>query len=76
MVTGRTHRNELFSAPPGASVEEARAQLTAAHEAMKGEHPDAYSARADMRWLSVRPIVARRRGRSCSCCSPRPRLCS
>ncbi len=57
MVTGRTHRmTELFGRlAPGASVEEARAQLTAAHEAMMGEHPDAYSARADMR-LSVRPL--------------------
>jgi putative ABC transport system permease protein len=57
MVTGRTHRmTELFGRlAPGASVEDARAQLTAAHKAMMGEHPDAYSTRADMR-LSVRPL--------------------
>ena len=46
MVTGRTHRmTELFGRlAPGASVESARAELTAVHGAMVREHPDSYSA--------------------------------
>ncbi len=57
MVTGRTHRmTELFGRlAPGATLDEARAELTAVHAAMIGEHPDAYSATADMR-LSVTPL--------------------
>jgi predicted permease len=49
MVTERTHRmTELFGRlAPGASVEDARAELTAIHAAMKGEHPDAYTSRAN-----------------------------
>ena len=57
MVTGRTHRmTELFGRlAAGASVEEARAELTAVHAAMVREHPEAYSPKADVR-LSVRPL--------------------
>jgi putative ABC transport system permease protein len=48
MVTGRTHRmTELFGRlAPGASVESARAELSAVHGAMIREHPDSYSAKA------------------------------
>ena len=57
MVTERTHRmTELFGRlADGASVEDARAELTAAHTAMMRDHPEAYSARADIH-LSVRPL--------------------
>jgi putative ABC transport system permease protein len=57
MVTGRTHRmTELFGRlAPGATLEEARAELTAAHAVMKCKHPDAYSQSADVR-LSVTPL--------------------
>jgi len=50
MVTGRTHRmTELFGRlAPGATVEDARAELAAAHAAMRREHPEAYPAAADM----------------------------
>src|SRR5262249_39789539 len=37
---------------PGASVESARAELTAAHAAIMREHPDAYSAKSNVQ-LSV-----------------------
>jgi putative ABC transport system permease protein len=59
MVTGRTHRmTELFGRlAPGASVEEARAELTAAHAAMMREHPDAYSPAANVH-LTVKPLRA------------------
>ena len=48
MVTDRTHRmTELFGRlAPGATLEAARAELTAVHAAMLKEHPDAYSAEA------------------------------
>jgi predicted permease len=48
MVTNRSHRmTELFGRlAPGASLEAARAELTAVHAAMMREHPDAYSPRA------------------------------
>ncbi len=48
MTTNRSHRmTELFARlPPGATLEQARAELVAAHAAMMREHPDAYSARA------------------------------
>jgi hypothetical protein len=54
MVTSRTHRmTELFGRlAPGATVEEARAELTALHAAMMRRHPEAYSAQADVQ-LSV-----------------------
>src|SRR4051812_26757847 len=45
MVTNRTHRmTELFGRlVPGASLEEARAELTATHAAIVREHPEAFS---------------------------------
>jgi len=45
MSKGRTHRmTELFGRlAPGASIESARAELTAVHAAMVREHPEAYS---------------------------------
>jgi putative ABC transport system permease protein len=54
MVTSRTHRmTELFGRlAPGASLEAARAELTAVHAALMRQHPEGYSARADVR-LSV-----------------------
>jgi putative ABC transport system permease protein len=57
MVKGRTHRmTELFGRlTPGVSLEAARAELTAAHGAMMREHPEAYSAKADV-GLSVTPL--------------------
>ena len=57
MTTSRTHRmTELFGRlKPGASLEDARAELTAVHAAMVREHPDAYSAKADVQ-LSVTPL--------------------
>ncbi len=57
MVTERTHRmTELFGRlAPGASVEDARAELIAAHAAMMREHSRAYSPKADVR-LTVRPL--------------------
>jgi predicted permease len=50
MVTERTHRmTELFGRlAPGATLEAARAELTSAHASMKREHPEAYSARAQV----------------------------
>ncbi|MDP2320209.1 MAG: ADOP family duplicated permease [Acidobacteriota bacterium] len=50
MITGRTHRmTELFGRlAPGATLEEARAELGSAYAAMVSEHPDAYSAQAGM----------------------------
>ena len=51
MVTNRTHRmTELFGRlASGASIEAARTEITAVHAAMMREHPEAYSARADVR---------------------------
>ena len=50
MVTGRTHRmTELFGRlVPGTSLETARAELTSVHDAMKREHPEAYSTKANV----------------------------
>src|SRR5262249_14723625 len=50
MVTERTHRmTELFGRlAPGATIESARAELTSVHTALKHDHPDAYSARANV----------------------------
>src|ERR1700720_4013253 len=49
MVTGRVHRmTELFGRlAPGATVEQARAELRSAYGAMTKAHPDAYSAKAN-----------------------------
>jgi putative ABC transport system permease protein len=57
MTTQRTHRmTELFGRlAPGATVEDARAELTAAYAAVMHDHPDAYSPKADMR-LTVTPL--------------------
>jgi predicted permease len=50
MVTSRTHRmTELFGRlAPGATLEEAHADLAKAHAAMMREHPDAYEPQANM----------------------------
>src|SRR4030095_9078110 len=50
MVTDRTHRmTELFGRlAPDATVEAARAELTAVHASIMHEHPKAYSARAQV----------------------------
>jgi putative ABC transport system permease protein len=62
MVTSRTHRmTELFGRlAPGASVEAARAELTAVHAAMMREHPEAYSANAgvQLRVATLRDQIA------------------
>jgi predicted permease len=57
MNTNRTHRmTELFGRlAPEASVEDARAELTAAYDAMVREHPEAYSSSAHVQ-LSVTPL--------------------
>jgi predicted permease len=57
MVTERAHRmTELFGRlAPGATVESARAELTAVHAAMMRDHPESYSARAAIK-LSVTPL--------------------
>jgi putative ABC transport system permease protein len=49
MVTGRIHRmTELFGRlAPGATLEQARADLKAAHAVIMKEHPEAYPAKAD-----------------------------
>ena len=77
MVTERTHRmTELFGRlAPGATVEQARAELETAHAAMMQQHPEAYapSARTALRRAAVpRPGDGARAHRSCSCCSRRP----
>src|SRR5262245_61982297 len=50
MVTARTHRmTEVFGRlAPGATLEAARAELTGVHDAIKREHPEAYSTRANV----------------------------
>ncbi len=57
MVTGRTHRmTELFGRlAPGATLDAARAELTSVHASIMREHPDAYSARAQVQ-LQVRTL--------------------
>src|SRR6202035_5849590 len=49
MVTGRIHRmHELFGRlAPGATLEQARAELRSAYSAMKKDHPQAYAQEAD-----------------------------
>ena len=56
MVTGRVHRmTELFGRlAPGATLEQARAELRAVHGAIVKEHPEAYSPKADFRIDAVR----------------------
>lgn len=62
MATSRRHRmTELFGRlAPGASVEEARAELTAVHAAIVREHPEAYSPRAgvQLRVTTLRDQIA------------------
>src|SRR5438093_11994127 len=62
MVTNRTHRmTELFGRlAPGASLEAARAELTAVHAALVREHPEAYSAKArvELRVTTLRDQIA------------------
>ncbi len=50
MVTNRVHRmSELFGRlAPGASLEDARAELSTVHAAMMRQHPEAYSPAADV----------------------------
>ena len=57
MNTNRSHRmTEVFGRlAPGASLEQARAELTAIHAALMSEHPDAYAARGHVQ-LSVRQL--------------------
>jgi predicted permease len=57
MVTDRRHRmTELFGRlAPGATLEAARAELTSVHASMMREHPEAYSARAQVR-LQVKTL--------------------
>jgi predicted permease len=57
LVTNRSHRmTELFGRlAPGATLEAARAELTAVHGTIVHEHPEAYSARADVK-VSVTPL--------------------
>jgi putative ABC transport system permease protein len=51
MVTGRVHRmTELFGRlAPGATLEQARTEIKAVHNAMRKEHPEAYPAKDDYR---------------------------
>jgi predicted permease len=62
MAKGRTHRmTELFGRlAPGVSLEEARAEFTAVHAAIKREHPEAYSAKgnAQVRLTKLRDQIA------------------
>src|SRR6266568_4247610 len=55
MVTGRVHRmTELFARlAPGATLDQARAELRAIHGAMVKAHPEAYSPKADFRINAV-----------------------
>jgi len=57
MVTNRSHRmTELFGRlAPGASLEASRAELTAVHAAIVREHPEAYSAKANLQ-LTVKRL--------------------
>ncbi|MBV9144848.1 MAG: ABC transporter permease, partial [Acidobacteria bacterium] len=56
MVTGRLHRmTELFARlTPGATLEQARAELDSDYRAMTREHPEAYPAKADFHISAMR----------------------
>jgi predicted permease len=56
MVTGRVHRmTELFGRlAPGATLEQARAELRTVHGTMVKDHPEAYSAKSEVRIDAVR----------------------
>ena len=62
MVTSRTHRmTELFGRlAPEATLDEARAELTAVHDAMMREHPEAYSPQGNiqLRTAKLRDQIA------------------
>src|SRR5438876_4161226 len=62
MVTSRVHRmTELFGRlASGASLDAARAELTAVHAAMLRDHPEAYSAKAkvELRVTKLRDQIA------------------
>jgi len=62
MQTNRTHRmTELFGRlAPDATLDEARAELTAVHDAMMHEHPEAYGSRdaAQIRVTRLRDQIA------------------
>src|SRR5436309_10775728 len=49
MVTGRVHRmTELFGRlAPGATLDQARAELSSVYDSIKKEHPEAYSRKAN-----------------------------
>jgi predicted permease len=57
MVTGRVHRmTELFGRlAPGATLDQARAELRSAYGAMTKEHPDAYPKKANFQ-ISAKPL--------------------
>src|SRR5258708_6840975 len=57
MVTGRVHRmTELFGRlAPGATVDQARAELRTAYGAMTEKHPEAYSKEANFQ-IGVKPF--------------------
>ncbi len=57
MVTGRIHRmTELFGRlAPGATLDQARAELRSAYSAMKKDHPEAYAQEADFQ-LGVKSL--------------------
>lgn len=56
MNTSRIHRmTELFGRlAPGATLEQARAELRSVYGSMKAQHPDAYSAKGDFQISAVR----------------------
>ena len=56
MIEGRVHRmTELFARlAPGVEIEQARAELRAAHGAIVKEYPEAYSPKADFRIDAVK----------------------
>jgi putative ABC transport system permease protein len=56
MAQGRVHRmTELFGRlAPGATLEQARAELRTVHASMMQQHPEAYSTKADTRITAVR----------------------
>jgi len=56
MVTGRIHRmTELFGRlKPGATLDEARAELDSVYKSMKREHPEAYPSRRDFQISATR----------------------
>ncbi len=70
MVTGRVHRmTELFGRlAPGATLEQARAELGTVHAAIVKEHPEAYSPKADFRIERGSACATRSRRAPGPCC--------